>query len=364
MGAIRLLLAAGVMLAHLNDRFASHGIAANGAWVFYLWSSRAVLFFYVVSGFLISYVLHEKYPTSTSGTFAFYRSRFLRIYPLWWAVLATAALLTVYNNEPSDQFPLSLIPSALLFGTDWLAAYRCYTQTHFLSFPPDLGIAWTLGAELTFYVFAPLLLRRNKMALMVLGISAACRAAVLIFQPGNDVQVSSLSYFFLPTTIMFFLLGHFGFVLHRRLGLSAVVSLSLLAVSLILSCWDSAGISTWSFHLAAACFALSLPGLFALTKDSRVLNFCGDLTYPLYLTHVMVMGVFPWSLFINNAEPFGHPQLLIVAFSLVALAAAWAIHVLVENPMRLITNKAIDAAVRLWSRTMRRPAAELAAPSI
>jgi len=49
---------------------------------------HAVIFFYIVSGFLISYVLEHKYPLTPSSTAAFYRARFLRIYPLWWAVCA------------------------------------------------------------------------------------------------------------------------------------------------------------------------------------------------------------------------------------------------------------------------------------
>jgi peptidoglycan/LPS O-acetylase OafA/YrhL len=42
----------------------------------------AVMYFYIISGFLISFVLAHKYPASVSGTAAFYRSRFTRIFSL------------------------------------------------------------------------------------------------------------------------------------------------------------------------------------------------------------------------------------------------------------------------------------------
>ena len=48
----------------------------------------------IVSGFLISFVLKEKYEPDLKGTLAFYRSRFLRIYPLWWAVVAICMIIT------------------------------------------------------------------------------------------------------------------------------------------------------------------------------------------------------------------------------------------------------------------------------
>jgi len=92
MGALRLFLAIGVLLAHYLDQVASHlGLTISMQWTLNVVAGRAVLLFYVVSGFLISYALHHKYPATRGGTLAFFRSRFLRIYPLWWLLLFVAA---------------------------------------------------------------------------------------------------------------------------------------------------------------------------------------------------------------------------------------------------------------------------------
>src|SRR5258708_17904710 len=43
-------------------------------------------------------------------------------------------------------------------------------------------------------------------------------------------------------------------------------------------------------YAAVVLFALALPGIFEATKNNRVSNWLGDLTYPLYLTHYMTMS--------------------------------------------------------------------------
>ena len=53
----------------------------------------AVLFFYVISGFLITYTLTRNYTPDLSGTGDFYRRRFIRIFSLYWPIVLLAFLL-------------------------------------------------------------------------------------------------------------------------------------------------------------------------------------------------------------------------------------------------------------------------------
>jgi peptidoglycan/LPS O-acetylase OafA/YrhL len=86
MGAIRLFLAFAVLQSHVrtfilvpNQIYVNNtlGLVINGGY--------AVMFFFVISGFLMSFVLEGKYDR-TGGTGDFYRARAARIYPLWWVV--------------------------------------------------------------------------------------------------------------------------------------------------------------------------------------------------------------------------------------------------------------------------------------
>ena len=83
MGSFRLLLAATVMLGHFVPFYPQH-------LPFLMYGSASVPAFYIVSGFLITLVLREKYQ-SRAGLF--YSNRALRIFPLSWAALAIFLLV-------------------------------------------------------------------------------------------------------------------------------------------------------------------------------------------------------------------------------------------------------------------------------
>src|SRR5262249_52497545 len=179
-------------------------------------------------------------------------------------------------------------------GMDWLVAFKSYPQTYWDFLPSSLGIAWTLAAELTFYAMAPWLLRSARVAIALFALSVALRIGALWLVEGRLYVI--WSYFFFPATLMFFLLGHFARQFGTRYSIGLMGSLALLAMAAILSCLGYARVSVDfpAEYGAAVCFALALPGLFRATKDNRFLNFCGDLTYPLYLTHSLVVVVVFW----------------------------------------------------------------------
>ena len=53
----------------------------------------AVMFFYVISGFLITYTLTQNYRWDWPGIAAFYSNRFIRIFSLYWAMAILALFL-------------------------------------------------------------------------------------------------------------------------------------------------------------------------------------------------------------------------------------------------------------------------------
>ena len=66
---------------------------------------RAVIFFYrLVSGFLISYRWMEGILATAAGTLAYLRSRFLRIFPLWWALFYPyASADSIFRSWPTTH---------------------------------------------------------------------------------------------------------------------------------------------------------------------------------------------------------------------------------------------------------------------
>jgi peptidoglycan/LPS O-acetylase OafA/YrhL len=364
-GALRLFLAYGVFLDHDCHQLANYGLACDPRWAFNILGGRSVYFFYIVSGFLISYVLEGKYSRARSGTYDFYKSRFLRIYPLWWVVVAVCAYLAA-AAWPTN--PFQVLGAIVLFGSDWSAFMRALGYLNVVLFPPLSEIGWTLGAELAFYLLAPWLLRSNRIALIVFAGSSATRiVAYYAVGPHAETYVA-WSYAFLPATFMFFLLGHFARCVPWVDAAGLWPSGALLVAVLVLSYYgdpvtDDGRIS----YSAAVMFAVALPGIFAATKNNRIYNWLGDLTYPLYLFHGIVLA----QLFAT--WPFiGSPGVMLLywvktfpsqyqagatlfAVSLaICLLAALLVHVLCETPMRSLCSQVVTLAENSVARLRSR----------
>ena len=359
MGAIRLFLAYGVVLGHECDTAINFQITCSAGWTLNVIGGRSVVFFYIVSGFLMSYVLDSKYPQTKAGAYQFYKSRFLRIYPLWWAmvVFSTVTVSAAWLH----QSPPGIFSAIFLFGSDWLVSFAHYPDQYFGFFPFRTEIGWTLGAEMTFYLLAPWLLRSVPLALAALVGSLAVRI-VVFFVVGPHVSPAATyiiwSYFFPPSTFMFFMLGH----LARRVPYIGTVGPWPAFVILAAAVWfvsrnGWAPAADWfriNDYVAAVLLALALPGIFEATKNNRVSNWLGDLTYPLYLTHDMMMSALfglwglvgvPGMTFVNFAKSFSSPYtagaVLFVLLAIACTLVALVVHVLVELPLRFVAVRLI-----------------------
>lgn len=359
MGAIRLFLAYGVVLGHECEYAVNFQITCDAHWTLNVIGGRAVVFFYIVSGFLMSYVLDSKYPRTKAGTYQFYKSRFLRIYPLWWAVVVFSTV--TISAAWLHRAPLGVFSAIFLFGSDWLVPFAHFPDGDFSFFPTRTEIGWTLGAEMTFYLLAPWLLRSDRTALAALIGSMAVRIVVFFVvgpQPSTDATYIVWSYFFLPSTFMFFMLGHLSrrVPYTRAAGPWTAFAILIAAVWFISrNHWFPAG--DWfrfNDYVAAVLFALALPGIFEATKNNRLSNWLGDLTYPLYLTHELTMTALfglwglvgaPGMRFVNFAKSFSSPYTTaLVLFALLAISClpvALIVHVLVELPLRFVTERAL-----------------------
>lgn len=344
MGALRLFLAAGVVFGHFLPAIAVLNWPVNDRLTAYIIGGRAVCFFYVVSGFLISYALNHKYPATKDGTRAFYRSRFLRIYPLWWAILFGALPLVDWL---STHRAIELVPGTLLIGIDWITAFWAYPNGFLDYLPSYAGVGWTLAPELAFYILAPWLLRHPKATLVAgLGSLAIRFVATALNTPGTNLYVI-WTYFFPPATFVFFMIGHWSERLSVRFPIPALPSLVLLGASLILSCLDlTPTIDGWLPWASCVFFAMALPGVFRGTKDNGFFNYLGDLTYPLYLTHLLTIMLLNRYMIGNETlmqhlgdlstviarGPSGNVYFLL--FLLVTIAVAATAHAFIELPLR------------------------------
>jgi len=341
MGLFRLTLAFCVVLAHgLNI-----AIPAASADV-------AVQTFYIISGFYMGLVLTEKYHRFG----AFFENRLLRLYPAYLTVFAVTLAhslvrwaagrgaadpgLILYEahfqplNLPAKAYLIAT--NLLLWGQDVALFLRFDNAGHSLAFTTNaLGTdphvekfllvpqSWSLSIELGFYVLAPWLVRRRTTVLV--GIVSAS-IAVRWWLASIDLAFDPWTYRFFPTEIGSFVVGILTYRSMRTRRASALTQKAALAgligLTLVLSAIPGGWITRVLFY--AYCF-WALPLAFQLTRANRVDRYLGELSYPVYLTHLLVISVALYS-------GWSGTRLAVLIVAMIA-AASLALHEVIQQPV-------------------------------
>ena len=288
MGLARIYLAACVVSWH-----------AGGPTLDFIWINGgiAVLCFYMFSGFLIALVLDKKYQGNVRG---FYAARIGRIFPIYFAVALAVVGAMIVLRAPNPfaghhmnawQWAFVIFTNVGILGLD---LYPFIDPSFATSEMRIVPIAWTLSVEIQFYLVAPLLM---KLRLRYL---AAALAALLIirFSLLSAANAELWRYFFAPSVWCFFVMGAVSYRLSRDLldsphrALFTVSAFALIAVAIHVgdphARKDYDAPELWFFYVA---FVLATPFLFALTKKDHLDGLIGNLSYPIYLTHLSVSQV-------------------------------------------------------------------------
>ncbi len=127
-------------------------------------SALGVIFFFVLSGFLITYLLmKEKENTNKIGIGKFYLRRALRIWPLYYLVFFLGFFilpnLAVFAIPKQDVFFHQNFWGNLILYAFFMPnlAFSIYTTA-----VPNIGQSWSIGVEEQFYLVWPYLIRKSK----------------------------------------------------------------------------------------------------------------------------------------------------------------------------------------------------------
>lgn len=310
MGTLRLLLAISIVAGHSAPIFGWLGM-----------KSESVQAFFILSGFYMALILHGgRYATTAD----FYKSRALRLLPIYWAMLLIYAALVVLPSIPdsglsarlthaarsrvlpaldgSEASWLTAIPNLVFFGAEWVRQFLFDSEGHLhfwrvgMRQGPNLrGVEaylvmpqiWSLGVEVTFYALVPFLVRLSTRWL-VLSLAAIYVVGHVAQGTGAGYTGPFANYHMLPVQNgWLFLLGMLCFrclPLTQRLPPALNVALALVPF-VFLFVWAP---TSWEqINAMLAVFALGLPSLFALSKDWAWDRWLGEFTYPLYITHFL-----------------------------------------------------------------------------
>jgi peptidoglycan/LPS O-acetylase OafA/YrhL len=351
MGAFRFLLAATVMLGHYFPVYPQ-------PLPFVMYGTASVPAFYIVSGFLITLVLEERYGGRIG---LFYSNRALRIFPLYWAALALFLLVNfLVAGGHLPQSPAYHSTSALwwtqqhggqvgIIGTMMLALLNIFilgqdliiyigqwphvaSRDFFYHGFMYVGPAWTVAVEFAFYAVAPFVVRRPRWTAAVLVASLSAR--VIAIACGYTEFIDS--YGFAPFEMAFFMGGSLAYRAYVRLRAMNAAPVTAYAVissvaMLLLTVFYLRLPYARPLYLIAVC--LCLPGIVLAGRWNPADGILGELSYPVYLLHPLLsITVIP-----------GSTRLPEVGAVVSVLALSFALVFLVERPLEKLRRRRAQA---------------------
>jgi peptidoglycan/LPS O-acetylase OafA/YrhL len=314
MGLLRVLLALAVLLQHTGALFGYRPIGGQ----------LAVQCFFIISGFYMGLVLTERYDRPALNR-AFWTNRALRIYGVYFFFLAlhlgvfallelrgAPSPLAIYATDAiprGERAGLALLNLTVVGqewplwlqvrhgGLAWTAQFLADGRNevfHYMAIP----MAWSLSLELMFYAVAPFIVRRPAWQITLLALaSLAARFAAAQAGYASDPWTAR----FFPFELALFLAGvlaYKAYAAHVRAWNRPVARCAALVVPLAILAWPLYR-GTWPDMMffspprlaLLAIVASGLPAIHAWRGQSRRDRAIGELSFPLYLGHLLIFGL-------------------------------------------------------------------------
>ncbi len=291
---------------------------------FFQFGHAGVDFFFVLSGFIITYVHYDDVgQPNRLGRYVW--RRLTRIYPIYWVATAIAVAMAVSSASGSHYLGAGHVLASLLLiphGRD-----------------PVLGVAWSLEHEMLFYAaFALVILQRRLWPLLI-------GSAVLIVAFGQLTAPSSYMAEFLASPYhLEFLMGIGAAALLRR---GAVPAPRTLAVGGALAFFatgmvENAGLLPWAGFVISMLFGMAstavIGGVAAAEsagslRIGRLGTLFGAASYSIYLVHTMGIGLGLRVGAMLGLYRLVPDWLMLALVSAIAVTAALLLYWFVERPM-------------------------------
>jgi len=343
-GAYRTLLALLVVANHLLSipivgHFAVHG-------------------FFILSGYLMTYIMAKSYGYSMGGVRSFAINRFLRLYPSYWVVIAVSVCIVLYYGEEysSSYRRFIFLPSS--FG-DWFQNLSLVYIDYFPSqiLPRLSPPTWALTVELLFYLLIALgVSRSKKMTVLWFALSVAYMLVTHLIGLDYEYRYSALFAGSLPFSIG-------ALIFHYNKNITAIFNRSPLKRDVLI--WIALGlfftntvtailgrkffhsdvfaVSTVYFNyvINALIIVILIDGKFPFISE-KFDKFIGDFSYPLYLMHWQV-GFF--ASMILWSEPIRGMNLKGICSFILALVICFLVSIFI--------NRCVDTPIESIRRNIK-----------
>lgn len=286
LNGIRAVAALSVLFGHMWQPFGDWGVTSS---LHVPWPEGPVTTFFVISGFLITYLLmNEVGKTGDVSIGKFYMRRILRIWPLYYGYMVLALIVVAaFKGE--------------INGAAWFYTFFSGNISHAIG----IGIIplyhfWSLGVEEQFYAWYPWMVKYNKKHILY----AVCGLCVLWFGMKMGIRLilgKELIYkVFNITQFDCMMLGAAGAIMYYR----GTEWFKRLCGNRIIA------ISAWILFFGSGLYANYIPALIrteyiALISllvimaglvrkpilENCVMNYLGKISYGIYVIHPILIYI-------------------------------------------------------------------------
>jgi len=280
-------------------------------------------FFFVISGFIISFV-HGHELGRPDRLLNFLWRRATRIYPVYWVVTALVIGLSLFSAQRDARLDLFHVVASIFL----------WPQTG----EPLLGVAWTLEHEMLFYCAFALALIRREFATPL-----AAAALILVVGAWAFPGYPALD-FFGDAYHLQFLMGIGAALVVRNslvpgalaLLVAGVAGFIAAGIAENLGVFPTAGlISKLLFGTASTAIVIGVASAERqkLLKFGTVGIFFGAASYAIYLIHTVAIGLTARMLAESGAMADLPSGVVLAVVSVVGIVAGFGLYALVERPL-------------------------------
>jgi len=304
----------------------------------------AVIIFFTLSGFLITYLLlAEKDRTATIDLKKFYARRILRIWPLYFFYILLVFFIHTY-----------LIGDRVI-NADYLGYFLVFFQnipiTYLRKSPTDMSHLWSIGIEEQFYLFWPLVLTfiKNKKRFLIIFIIAALiiQAIVKVY----TIKTGDISLFYFLSSFRFDCMAIGALFATLYFEKNTILLHQTNSMWIPIAFWISVLFASiykfnlfpiYSDEIGSLITAAFIVNQVTNTKKRSVLEnkpmiFIGKISYGIYIYHILMC-----SLLLHIFKIYGiHPyfKLLIPAVLILTILVSYLSYELLEKPFLKIKAK-------------------------
>ncbi len=310
LNGLRFFAAIAVVITHIELIKYQSGyseIWKNNKLIFEL-GSLGVIFFFVLSGFLITYLLlKEKSVTQTVAVKKFYLRRILRIWPLYYFIVLLG-FLVLPNIHFLDNAYLNKF-----MNTNFVPNFTLYLlflpNLAFATFAavPHIGQTWSIGVEEQFYVLWPVLVKHCKNILkaliLVIVVLFALKVLVLILckQFPDSGALKIIKPFLAMTKMESMAIGGIGayylFTDNQKIKFFYNNILMFVALILIVALvyFTPAFVQDGAYLVFSALFLVIILNVSSnpnsiLKLENKLFKVLGNISYGIYMYHLIVIA--------------------------------------------------------------------------